>query len=746
MDAAKYAEKHGMIAPNGGTDIGYFNSYLGSKGIQTTNTNNKGTVMNALRNGDQVIMLGRDGHNTPSAPFGSEPHYVTARGISRSGNIIAEDPDLPNGYVEYRPKDVMNSMISSVIANVRKRPNGKRHHLGRTRFAGKAYVMQADAGGGSTSLGAAGVLRVAKSQVNYYCSNNYDNKFIKAYYNQRVSTSSLKWNTIFVWWVFNQAGAHKIMSKTNSYFTLRDFFKNLNRFNATPMIGDVIFMKKLGAEENLCGIVISVSTKITVVFGGINNKSVNYQYITKDSRNIEGYGHPKYPYTYDSSSVVDMTKWGDKTNYRDIAFGKTTSTTTNSTIIDTGSNTTNNTSNKTEEIVNSDAIQETLQQSTTIVENTETNEPEIIDNRPKSLIEALKKLGTSLIKQQFGNLYTAIYGDNPSEYKGNYEVKYDNSTSTSSNGNTGYNYTPGNVAGEPYSTKDIWNALKAKGYSDAGTAGIMGNLNAESAYKTNNLQDIYNSAFGMSDTQYTNAINNKSYSVDKFAGDQAGYGLAQWTYNSRKRNLYNSIINKGKSIDSLSGQIDFMASELSSGWPSLNNYLKTTNDPTEASDRFLTSYENPANPDATRAFRRNTAWKEYNTFSTGKGRADYKAGSSTNALNTARSYTTSRPAVYANTNKTDYIDYAVFLKSIVEILITISSNTAMLSKILDILSDRFDLDKSEIEKIKTGNRDQITNVVNRLGNAALTDSGKAKLVNRKDTEYLLNALTAIASE
>lgn len=748
MDAARYAENHGMIAPNGGTDIGYFNSYLGSKGIQTTNTNNKGTVMNALRNGDQVIMLGRDGHNSPSSPFGSEPHYVTARGISRNGNIIAEDPDLPNGHVEYRPKDVMNSMISSVIANVRKRPNGKRRHLGRTRFAGKAYTVHADAGGSnsSTKLGAAGVLRIAKSQVNFYNANNNNNKFNSAFYGKNVSGSTFRWNIVFIWWVFNQAGANKIIYKTVSYNSMLNYFKKLNRFNATPMIGDVIFMKKLDSKENVCGIVISVSNTLTTVFGGVDGKSVNYRYISKNDKNIAGFGRPNYPYTYDASSVVNMAKWGDKTNYRDIAFGKTTSTTTNNTIINIGNNTTNNTSNETEEIVNSDAIQETLQQSTTVVENTETNEPEIIDNRPKSLIEALKKLGISLIKKQFGNLYTTIYGDNPSEYKGNYEIKYDNSTSNSSNGNTGYNYTPGNVAGEPYSTEDIWNALKAKGYSDAGAAGIMGNLNAESAYKTNNLQDIYNTAFGMTDTQYTNAINNRSYSADKFAGDQAGYGLAQWTWNTRKRNLYNSIINKGKSIDSLSGQIDFMASELSSGWPSLNNYLKKTTDPTEASDRFLTSYENPANPDATRAFRRNTAWKEYNTFSTGKGRVDYKSGSSTNALNTAKSYTTSRPAAYTKINKTEYIDYAAFLKSIIEILITISSNTAMLSKILDILSDRFDLDKSEIEKIKTGNRDQITNVVNRLGNAALTDSGKTKLVNRKDTEYLLNALTAIASE
>ena len=750
MDAAKYAENHGMIAPNGGTDIGYFNSYLGSKGIQTTNTNNSGAVMNALRNGNQVIMLGKDNYNSPSAPFGSEPHYVTARGISRNGNIIAEDPDLPNGYAEYRPKDIMNSMISSVIANVRKKPNGKRRHMGRTRFAGKAYVIDSGVAGGGTSLNASAIIRVAKSQVNFISAANNDNKFNKAYYNKKVTGSGFKWNVVFIWWVFNQAGGNKIIPKTASYYTMRNYFKNINRFDSTPRIGDIIFLKKISItnDTNVCGIVISVGKTITTVFGGMGGKNVNYRYISSTDKNIEGYGHPSYPYIYDSSSIVDMTKWGDKTNYRDIAFGRETTTTTN-TVINTGNTTNTNTSNETEEIVNSQAIQETLQQSTTTVENTETNEPEIIDNRPKSLIEALKKLGTSLVKKYFGNLYTAIYGDNPSEYKGNYEVNYNDSTttstSTSNNGNTSYNYAPCSVSGEPYSTQDIWNALKAKGYSNAGIAGIMGNMNAESGYHANNLEDTKNSSFGMSDVEYTNAVNNKSYSESKFVNDQAGYGLVQNTWHTIKQRMYNNIVKKGLAIDSMNAQVNALASELNSNWPSLNNYLKTTQDVTEATDKFLKNYENPAAPEATKTFRRDSAWSAYNSYA-GKGRIDYKSGSSTDALNTAKSYTTSRPAVYTNTNKTEYIDYAAFLKSIIEILITISSNTAMLSKILDILSERFDLDKSEIEKIKTGNRDQIANVVNRLGNAALNDSGKAKLVNRKDTEYLLNALTAIASE
>jgi hypothetical protein len=60
----------------------------------------------------------------------------------------------------------------------------------------------------------------------------------------------------------------------------------------------------------------------------------------------------------------------------------------------------------------------------------------------------------------------------------------------------------------------------------------MGNLNAESGLRSNNLQDTYSREFGLSDTQYTQKVDNGTYT--NFIKDEAGYGLAQWTYWSRK--------------------------------------------------------------------------------------------------------------------------------------------------------------------------------------------------------------------
>jgi hypothetical protein len=60
----------------------------------------------------------------------------------------------------------------------------------------------------------------------------------------------------------------------------------------------------------------------------------------------------------------------------------------------------------------------------------------------------------------------------------------------------------------------------------------MGNLDAESGLRSNNLQDTYSREFGLSDIQYTQKVDNGTYT--NFIKDGAGYGLAQWTYWSRK--------------------------------------------------------------------------------------------------------------------------------------------------------------------------------------------------------------------
>jgi hypothetical protein len=83
----------------------------------------------------------------------------------------------------------------------------------------------------------------------------------------------------------------------------------------------------------------------------------------------------------------------------------------------------------------------------------------------------------------------------------------------------------------------IWDYFKSQGLNDYGVAGLMGNLYAESGLNPKNLQNTYEQSLGMSDSEYTEAVDNGSYA--NFIHDTAGYGLAQWTYWSLKRDMLN---------------------------------------------------------------------------------------------------------------------------------------------------------------------------------------------------------------
>lgn len=139
----------------------------------------------------------------------------------------------------------------------------------------------------------------------------------------------------------------------------------------------------------------------------------------------------------------------------------------------------------------------------------------------------------------------------------------------------------------------IWNYLKAKGLNDYGVAGCMGNLFAESALKPNNLQNTYEKKLGYTDDEYVAAVDSGKYT--NFVRDSAGFGLAQWTYWSRKQNLLNFAKSKNKSIGDLEMQLDFLWKELSEGYKSVLSTLKTATSVLAASNEMLFKFERPAN-------------------------------------------------------------------------------------------------------------------------------------------------------
>lgn len=138
----------------------------------------------------------------------------------------------------------------------------------------------------------------------------------------------------------------------------------------------------------------------------------------------------------------------------------------------------------------------------------------------------------------------------------------------------------------------IWNFLKDKGLNDFGIAGLMGNLEAESALQPNNLQNSYQKRLGYSDESYTAAVDSGKYT--NFVNDFAGYGLAQWTYHTRKAALLQFARSEGKSIGDLEMQLNFLWKELSESFPDVLAVLQSSKSIQEASDMVLVGYERPA--------------------------------------------------------------------------------------------------------------------------------------------------------
>lgn len=140
--------------------------------------------------------------------------------------------------------------------------------------------------------------------------------------------------------------------------------------------------------------------------------------------------------------------------------------------------------------------------------------------------------------------------------------------------------------------KVIWDFLIGKIGNEYGVAGLMGNLYAESLLIPTNLQTSYETRLHQTDATYTAEVDNGQYT--NFAGDHAGYGLAQWTAKSRKQALLKFAREKKKSIGDLQMQLDFLWVELQE-YKAVLNVLKTANSIRAASDIVLKKFENPAN-------------------------------------------------------------------------------------------------------------------------------------------------------
>ena len=155
----------------------------------------------------------------------------------------------------------------------------------------------------------------------------------------------------------------------------------------------------------------------------------------------------------------------------------------------------------------------------------------------------------------------------------------------------------------PPHTGYVWRWLYAKIKNKYGVAGLMGNLYAESGFYSDRLQgDIPHS---YKSVEYTRKVDSGEITVYNFihnGPNGGGYGLAQWTYHTRKEDLYNkwkSNQTKYASIGSIDLALDFLWDELnglngvSCSYKGVLSVLKSATSIREASNKVLWDFENP---------------------------------------------------------------------------------------------------------------------------------------------------------
>lgn len=145
-------------------------------------------------------------------------------------------------------------------------------------------------------------------------------------------------------------------------------------------------------------------------------------------------------------------------------------------------------------------------------------------------------------------------------------------------------------------TESIYNYLIGQGLTNAGAAGLMGNMEAESGFLPDSVQGWYRYGDEYR-KEYTRKVDSGEISRDDFiynGPDGGGYGLVQFTYWTLKKDLYDYAKEKGTSIGDMETQLEIIIKNFKEKYTSLYNTLTTSNDLYTCTYAVLDEYERPA--------------------------------------------------------------------------------------------------------------------------------------------------------
>ena len=138
------------------------------------------------------------------------------------------------------------------------------------------------------------------------------------------------------------------------------------------------------------------------------------------------------------------------------------------------------------------------------------------------------------------------------------------------------------------SAQTIYDELRRAGMTHEGACAMLGNMQCESGIKANIAQ---RGMTKLTDAQYTKLFD---ANPERCISDGVGYGLCQWTYPARKRNLRQFARNWGVSVGAEDMQAAFAVEELKTEYANLWEYLCGTDELYTATERICKEYERPA--------------------------------------------------------------------------------------------------------------------------------------------------------
>lgn len=151
------------------------------------------------------------------------------------------------------------------------------------------------------------------------------------------------------------------------------------------------------------------------------------------------------------------------------------------------------------------------------------------------------------------------------------------------------------------SRQTIYNTLRAFGFTYEAVIAMMANWQEESNNESVRLQGDF-SPFRTASKNYMKKVESGEISRQVWAFDEKGWGIAQFTYSSRKLALYDFWKAYGGSIGDLQMQLDYVLHELKTefhiarskyGYDTLYEELCTCHDLQKLVKDILYVYENP---------------------------------------------------------------------------------------------------------------------------------------------------------